>query len=304
MLARRTRLIALLASVAAGSAAAQAVRHEFTELHLGVTTRIVVHADDSTARVAARAAFRRIAALEDLMSDWRAGSEVNRLAARAGGWVEISPELDGVLRRAVEIAAASDGAFDPTVAPLVALWRETRRSGVLPGPAALDSARALVGWWRIGLDRCRPLARLDPGTRVDLGGIAKGFILQEALASLRAHGVPSALIEAGGDIVVGDPPPGRPGWTIAVGGADTTVANTAVSTSGTGEQAVTIGGVRYAHVVDPRTGLGVTAERTVTVIAPDAATADALATALVVLGPERGAGVAARFPGTVVRWTH
>ena len=295
-------MVGLLAAVMASQAAAQSVRHEFSELHLGVATRIVVYADDSTARVAARAAFGRIAALEDVMSDWRAGSEVNRLAARAGEWVEISPELHGVLRRAVEIAAASDGAFDPTVAPLVALWRETRRSGALPGLAALDSARALVGWDRVALDTCRPLARLEPGTRLDLGGIAKGFILQEALASLGAHGAPRALIEAGGDIVVGDPPPGRPGWTIALGGADTTVAGTAVSTSGTGEQAVTIGGVRYAHVVDPRTGLGVTAARTVTVTAADASVADALATALVVLGPERGAAFLARFPGVLVTW--
>jgi thiamine biosynthesis lipoprotein len=110
------------------------------------------------------------------------------------------------------------------------------------------------------------------------------------------------LVEAGGDIVVGDPPPGRPGWAIALGGADTTVANTAVSTSGTGEQAVAIGGVRYAHVVDPRTGLGVTAARTVTVMGADAGIADALATALVVLGPEGGAPLTARFPGVVVRW--
>jgi len=261
-----------------------------------------VYADDRAAPGAARAAFERIAALEDVMSDWRAESEVNRLAARAGEWVEISGELYSVLRQAIEIAAASDGAFDPTVAPLVALWRETRRGGTLPGPAALDSARALVGWRRIALDKCRPLVRLEPGTRLDLGGIAKGFILQEALTVLRARGVPSALIEAGGDIVVGDPPPGRAGWTIALGAADTTVANTAVSTSGTGEQAVMIAGERYAHVVDPRTGLGVTAARTVTVMAADASVADALATALVVLGPERGAGVAARFPSVAVRW--
>jgi len=236
------------------------------------------------------------------MSDWRPESEVNQLAARAGEWVEISAELYAVLRQAVEIAAASDGAFDPTVAPLVELWRESRSSGRLPDPAARDSARALVGWDRVALDKCRPLVRLEPGTRLDLGGIAKGFILQEALAVLRARGVPSALIEAGGDIVVGDPPPGRSGWTIALGGADSTFANTAVSTSGTGEQSVTIDGVRYAHVVDRRTGLGVTAARTVTVVAADAATADALATALVVLGPERGAGVAARFPAVAVKW--
>ena len=295
-------IVGLLAAVLASPAAAQTPRHEFTELHLGVATRIVVYAADATAPVAARAAFDRIAALEDVMSDWRAGSEVNRLATRAGQWVELSAELYAVLRQAVEIAAATDGAFDPTVAPLVTLWRESRRSGRIPDTAARDSGLVLVGWWRIALDKCRPLARLEPGTRLDLGGIAKGFILQEALALLRARGAPSALIEAGGDIVVGDPPPGRAGWTIALGGADSTFANVAVSTSGTGEQFVEIAGVRYAHVVDPRTGLGVTDARTVTVIAADAGVADALATALVVLGPEGSGPLSAHFPGVVVHW--
>jgi len=295
-------ILGLLATVMASRAAAQTARHEFTELHLGVATRIVVYADAATARDAARTAFRRITLLEDAVSDWRPESEINRLAAHAGEWVEISAELYALLRQAVEIAVATGGAFDPTVAPLVTLWRESRRAGRLPHPATVDSAQALVGWRRIALDKCRPLVRLEPGTRLDLGGIAKGFILQEGLALLRGRGTPSALIEAGGDIVVGDPPPGRAGWTIALGGADTAVANTAVSTSGTGEQFVEVDGVRYAHVVDPRTGLGVTAARTVTVVAADAATADALGTALVVLGPERAAAVSARFPGIVVMW--
>jgi thiamine biosynthesis lipoprotein len=299
-------IIGLLVAVLASQAAAQVARHEFTELHLGVATRIVVYADDSTARTAARAAFDRIAALEDVLSDWRAGSEVNRLAdplPLSGKWVPVSAALFAVLERALEVARATGGAFDPTVGPYVALWREARRTARLPTDSALASARRRVGWHLVSLDTLARAVRLGaPGMRLDLGGIAKGFILREALAVLRAHGAPSALIEAGGDIVAGDPPPGRAGWTIALGGADTTVANTAVSTSGTGEQAVEIDGVRYAHVVDPRTGLGVTAARTVTVIAPDATTADALATALVVTGREHAAAFAARFPGVRVLW--
>jgi thiamine biosynthesis lipoprotein len=303
-------LIGLLVTVLASRAAAQVPRHEFTELHLGVATRIVVYADDTTAPVAARAAFGRIAALEDVLSDWRAESEVRRLVAGprpreigGGAWRSVSAELFAVLERALEVARATQGAFDPTVGPYVALWREARRTGRLPSDTALADARRRVGWHHVALDTAARVVQLAvPGMRIDLGGIAKGYILGEALAVLRAHGLSSALIEAGGDIVVGDPPPGRTAWTIALGGADTTVATTAVSTSGTGEQFVTMAGVRYAHVVDPRTGLGVTAARTVTVMAADASVADALATALVVLGPERGAGVAARFPGVAVRW--
>jgi thiamine biosynthesis lipoprotein len=289
-------LVALAAPVAAQS------RYEFTELHFGMATRVVLYApDESAARSAARSAFDRIAALEDKMSDWRPGSEVRRLEGRAGEWTEVSAELYAVLWRAVEIAALTDGAYDPTVAPLVALWREARRTGALPSAATLDSTRALVGWRRVSLDKCRPLVRLEPGTRLDLGGIAKGYIVAEALMALRGRGISSALVEAGGDVVTGDPPPDRPGWSITAAGSDSVYANVAVSTSGTGEQFVEVGDVRYAHVVDPRTGLGITAPRTVTVIAADAATADALATALVVLGPERGDAVAARFPGVAVR---
>ena len=296
------RLRFLLPFVCATPVAGQS-RYEFTELHLGVATRVILYApDDSAARAAARSAFNRVATLEDKMSDWRPESEVNRLARRAGEWVEVSAELYAVLWQAIEIAALTDGAFDPTVAPLVALWREARRAGALPPAAALDSARALVGWHRVSLDKCRPLVRLEPGTRLDLGGIAKGYILAEALGALRAHGVTHALIEAGGDIVAGDPPPGQAGWTVTFGASDSIYANVAVSTSGTGEQIVEIDGARYAHVVDPRTGLGVTAARTVTVIADDAAMADALATAFVVLGRERAADVSARLPGLRVIW--
>jgi thiamine biosynthesis lipoprotein len=303
-------VLAVLATMMASRAAGQVPRHEFTELHLGVATRIVVYADDRAAPAAARAAFERIAALEDVLSDWRAESEVSRLAASplpreigGGAWRSVSAELFAVLERALEVARVTQGAFDPTVGPYVALWREARRTGRLPSDTALAAARRWVGWHQVALDSAARAVQLAiPGMRLDLGGIAKAYILGEALAVLRARGVPSALIEAGGDIVVGDAPPGRAGWTIALGGADTTVANTAVSTSGTSEQFVEIAGVRYAHVVDPRTGLGVTAARTVTVMAADASVADALATALVVLGPERGAGVAERFPGVAVKW--
>ncbi len=282
------------------------LRREYAELHMGVATRLVLYApDDRRARAAARAAFARVARLEDVMSDWRPDSEVRRLERRPGAWVPVSPPLYAVLARAVDVARASGGAFDPTVGPLVALWREARRRGRLPDPAALDSARALVGWRRLALDARRRRVRLAaPGMRLDLGGIAKGYILQAALAELRARGAGRALVEAGGDVVVGDPPPGRAGWRVDVAGADPAVAaraaaltRAAVSTSGPTAQFVEIGGERYSHVVDPRTGLGLRNRRAATVVAPDGATADALSTALTVVDPAAVPGVLARFPG-------
>jgi thiamine biosynthesis lipoprotein len=143
--------------------------------------------------------------------------------------------------------------------------------------------------------------------RIDLGGIAKGYILQDALAVLRRQGIPSAMIEAGGDLVVGDAPPGQAGWNVYVASGDATMlkraralTNAAVATSGGSEQFFEVKGVRYSHVIDPRTGLGVTGRHIVTVIADNAALADAAATALSVLGPGNSAHFQSLLPKALV----
>lgn len=302
-------LVALILAAACRTAQplAPVTRYEFTAVHMGMAVRLVLYASsDAAAAAAARSAFARIAALEDILSDYRPQSELRRLEQRAGEWVPVSAELFAVLDRALHVAAASDGAFDPTVAPLVALWREARRTGRPPSLVALDSARALVDWRRVELDGARPAVRLEPGTRLDVGGVAKGYILQDALRVLRAHGVRSALVEAGGDIVVGDSPPGRSGWRVEVPGADAAFAaraaalvNEALATSGDAAQFIEIDGVRHSHVIDPRTGLGVTHGQAAYVIATDAAIADALATALGVAGAVGFDELMARFPGAV-----
>lgn len=273
-----------------------------------MAVRLVLYAaSEGAGRAAARAAFDRIAVLEAVMSDYRPDSELRRLESRPESWVPVSPELFAVLTRAVDIARASEGAFDPTLGPVVALWRQARQSKRLPDRFHLEQARARAGWHLVLFDAERRAIRLARrGMRFDLGGIAKGYILQEALATLRAHGSPRAMVEAGGDIVVGDPPPERRGWRIEVPGAGaeftalaSALTNAAISTSGATTQFVEIDGRRYSHVVDPRTGLGLTNGFIAHVIAADAATADALATALTVLGPEGGRGVLVRYPEVV-----
>ena len=143
--------------------------------------------------------------------------------------------------------------------------------------------------------------------RLDLGGIAKGYVLQQAMTVLVESRCPRALIEAGGDIVVGDAPPNQPGWRVDVPHADTAFAKhtaaltrAALSTSGATAQYVEIDGLRYSHIVDPRTGLGATHDRVTSVIAADGATADALATAINVLGPEAGKRLLAKVSGVIV----
>jgi FAD:protein FMN transferase len=295
-----TCALTLAALTAIATATNAQERLEFRELHMGMEVRIVLYdSDGARARAAARAAFERIAELEDVMSDYRSESELRRLERRPREWVPVSAPLFSVLSRAADVAAATNGAFDPTVGPLVALWRDGRRAKRLPEAAALDSARALVGWRQLSLDTATRRVRLaNPRMRLDLGGIAKGYILERAVAELRLRGVRRSMVVAGGDIAAGDAPPGTRGWTIATpqDSSVRTLHNACASTSGPEFQYVEIGGVRYSHVVDPRTGLGLINALSASVVAEDCALADALATALTVLGPPGEKLVRDRYP--------
>jgi len=307
--ARAYRLLLGVSTLVLATGADAQVRREFTAVHMGVPVRMVLHSSsDLVASKAARAAFARIAELDDKMSDYRPQSEVRMLSQRPGDWQTVSPDLFAVLARAEEVSRNSGGVFDVTLGPLVQLWRETRQTRRLPDPDVLSRARSRSGAPMFEVDIEHSAVRLwVPNMRLDLGGIAKGYILQEALKTLRTHGIRSALVEAGGDVVVGDPPPGQAGWSVFVAGGDTAtlrrakaLSNVAVATSGGSEQFVEIGGVRYSHIIDPRTGLGATGRHIVTVIAEDAALADAAATALSVLGPERAAGFRKKYPQVLV----
>ena len=193
-------------------------RFEYSQVHMGVRARIVVHAEaESKAQAAAKAAFDRIAALDAIMSDYRSDSELMRLCDRAGDGqaVSVSDDLFAILRLALIVHEASDGAFDVTVGPATRLWRHTRQAGALPGADERARARALIGSDKIVLDEsARTVRLLAPGMRLDLGGIAKGYACEAASEVLDAHDCPIHLIALAGDIVVGDAPPGRDGWVI------------------------------------------------------------------------------------------
>lgn len=264
-------------------------RYEFNQIRMGVDTPIVVYAAREEQAVrACRAAYSRITALEERMSDYRADSELNLLCQRAvGRWVKVSPELFYVLWRAQKLAQQTDGAFDVTVGPLVRLWREARRTGKLPDTAILSDAKARSGYRLMELSLRRRAVRLKTERmQLDLGGIAKGYACDCALRELRKHGITRALIQMGGEIVAGDAPPNAPGWKIDLQTPPETLSlkNGALSTSGSTEQYVEIDGVRYAHIIDPRTGLGLTKLILARVRAPDGITADSVATAAAVLG--------------------
>lgn len=266
---------------------------------MGTSFRLVLYAPDrDSASRASRAAFNRIARLDAIMSDYSETSELASLCRRAGaGPVRVSEDLFRVLTVAQEMAWRSDGAFDVTVGPVSRLWRRVRRTGQLPGPGRLELALALVDYRSLELDAENSTARLaKAGMLLDLGGIAKGFAADEAMAVIKSHGITTALVAAGGDIAASGKPPGTSGWNIGVataGSSDKTrrmlvMGEGAVSTSGDAEQHIEIGGTRYSHIVDPRSALPLTGRRSVTVAAPSCMLSDSLATAVSVLGPKKG----------------
>ncbi|MEZ0327770.1 MAG: FAD:protein FMN transferase [Fimbriimonas sp.] len=297
----------LIAGFAQGlSAAAQEqgglTRFTFTEYHMGIDARLVVYApNEQTARSACESAFKRIAELDAIMSDYRQDSELMRLCGSAGkGAIPVSPDLFRVLDKAQTIAKQTDGGFDVTVGPLIQLWRKARKEQKLPNAADIEKAKKVVGFKKLHMNPKTSTATLDvPRMRLDLGGIAKGYASDEALKVLRSQGIQSALIEMGGDIVLGAAPPRREGWNISVpnAGQNMFLKDCAISSSGDTEQYVEIGKTRYSHVVDPRTGYGLTQRKQATVIAPDGFTSDPLSTALTLVAQKRREALLRHFPG-------
>jgi thiamine biosynthesis lipoprotein len=279
---------------------------------MGVPFRIVLYATNAAAaRAASDAAYQRIAQLNDIMSDYEMDSELSKLSHSSGQGrdVPLSEDLWVVLQRAQQVSERSDGAFDVTVGPCVLLWRKARREHKLPNPARLAEARKSVGYRFVHLNPQKHSAELlAPDMHLDLGGIAKGYAMDAALKVLSTMGIKSALVSGGGDMAVSDPPPGKTGWRIELPPLDTTnapppryvyIAHAGLSTSGDLFQRLEIDGKRYSHIVDPRTGIGLTDHSLVTVIAPDALTSDSLTKVVSVLGPGPGLKFIEETPGVV-----
>ena len=297
----RLTLLLLTVSFAAADGPDTLKRFQTTRIRMGSRFRITLYAEtEARAAVAVQAALRRVDELNAILSDYEPTSDLNLLCKVSGSGkpVRVSRELMQVLVHAAKVSRQTDGAFDITVGPLVRLWRTARKTRELPTARSIAAAQSRTGFNLVMLDEATSSVQLmQDGMQLDLGGIAKGYVADEALAAMRSKGVSRALIDAGGDIVVGDPPPDSAGWRIAVSplrdekDADVPLlelANASVATSGDRFQFVEINGVRYSHIVDPKTGLGLTTPSSVTVIAPSGLEADSLASAAGVLGPDSG----------------
>lgn len=280
-----------------------------------------VAADSATAREALAAARAEVFRVDSLMSTYKPGSEVSRVnaAAGTGEWTELSPGTLEVLDAALAWNAATGRAFDPTVGPLVDAWGFHRREGRVPPESTIDSLLAITGCRRVEVERARApylgrgRARLPvKGMALDFGAIAKGYALDRALAAMRAAGAAGGMADLGGHVSVwGTPPDGGVGWPIGIRDprdpeallGTVTVESGSVATSGDYERFFVHDGVRYSHVLDPRTGWPARGTAQTTVIAPNGTDADALSTALFVLGPEKGREILARHaPEATAVW--
>jgi thiamine biosynthesis lipoprotein len=282
----------------------------YEKAEMGLPFRISMYAkDEAAAKAAAEAAFERIAVLNSILSDYDSDSELSRLSRTSGQGkaVPVSTDLWNVLERAQEFAARSEGAFDITVGPLVNLWRRARHKQELPSPQLIAEMKTRVGYKNLHLDpEHHTVELLVPEMRLDLGAIAKNYAVDEAQKLLKQRGITRALVGGSGDMTATDAPPDQPGWRIEVAPLDVPGApppqiiylkNRSIATSGDIFQRVEIGGKRYSHIVDPRTGIGLTDHSLVTVVAPDCMTANGLTTSISVLGPERGLKLVKETPG-------
>lgn len=304
----RVLLIAVLLLSAGLSRPPALERFEAVEPHMGTLVRITVYApDEAAARLAFRAGFDRIAALDATLSDYLPESELSRITREAVGRpVRVSDDLWTVLAASRDLATATDGAFDVTQGPVIRLWREARRAGRLPDPEALEAAASRSGDRHMTLDAAQRTVVFDrAGMALDVGGIGKGYAASEALAAIAAHGIRQALVAVSGDLAFSDAPPGQAGWRIRVHRepAETSpvppvllLTHAAVSTSGNLEQHLDVDGRRYSHVIDPSSRQGLTDDITVTVIAPRGIDADGLDTAMGLVGRARGLALVERHP--------
>ncbi|MCF0070582.1 FAD:protein FMN transferase [Dyadobacter sp. CY261] len=288
---------------------AQEMRYTFEKGLMGSPFKLVVYAqNDSIAKVAADHAFGRVEELNEIMSDYRDGSEINRLSATSGSdtWVKVSKDLFDILAISQDISAKTGGVFDATLGPVVQLWRRATRKNIFPSEEEIREALSRTGYKKLKMDtKTQSIMLTQKGMRLDIGGLGKGYAAEEAIKEVKKLGITSAMMDAGGKIVLTNPPPGTMGWNINVSnGSDSLramqLSNVALATSGPTYRYMEYKGVRYSHIVDPKTGVGLLFHVRTTVISPDGTVADALATAFSVAGIKKSRKYLRRFKGSKV----
>lgn len=290
-------LYILFFSITSEQILAQTQRYSYEKGMMGSPFVLTFYAkNDTVAKQAADSTFKRIQQLNDSLSDYRDGSEINKLSATSGSgkWVSAGKDLFNILTIAQDFSEKMDGSFDVTLGPIVQVWRRAVRKGYLPEKNEIKEAMERTGFRKLRLDpKTQRVMLTQKGMRLDIGGLGKGFAADEAIKVMEYFGITSALIDAGGKLGITNPPPGSKGWKIKVSsGRDSLgtveLANVGVATSGPTYRYLEFEGKKYSHIVDPRTGVGLQYHVRTTVISPNATDADVLATAFSVTGIKRG----------------
>jgi thiamine biosynthesis lipoprotein len=254
-------------------------------------------------------AFDEVDRIDRLMSHYKANSPLSRLNREAARHpVTVEPELFDLIADAMRYNRESGGAFDITVGPLMKAWGFFGGEGRMPSDGDLAAARRHVGAAHVVLNPAgKTIAFDEPGVELDLGGIAKGYAVDRVVGLLKERRIPAALVSAGGSTIYGlGAPPGRHGWNVSIQdpvdsrkvALTVTLEDRAVSVAGSSEKSFESGGVRYSHIMDPRTGRPVQGVLSVAVLASNGTVGDALDDAFFVMGPERSQAYLSQLPGT------
>ncbi len=294
---------------------AQENRYTYSMQKMGSPFNLVIYADTKQiADSAAQESFKLVDSINLICSDYDSSSELFKLRyAAVGKPIKVSSMLMELLCTSSQAYKDADGSFDITVGPLSRLWRSARKSKIFPTATAINEALKRIGFNKVQLDSgAQTITFLHPNMQLDMGAIAKGYAADKVLALLQSLGITTALVDAGGDMVAFGIPPQKKGWTIGINvpgqqekllERKLVLSNKAVATSGDAFQYLLHEGKKYGHIIDPRTGYGVTFQRNVTVVAPTATTADWLATACSILTLEQVKILAKKYKSEVLLTT-
>ncbi|OGQ56627.1 MAG: hypothetical protein A3J24_00610 [Deltaproteobacteria bacterium RIFCSPLOWO2_02_FULL_53_8] len=278
----------------------------FKKMQMGTIVELTLWENGQNLDIAAEAGFAEIARLEPVFSSYISGSDASQISANSGRPVPVKPETIIVIKKAVEAARLSNGAFDPTIGGLMRVWGPSGEKGVVPSEDKINRLLPLIDWKKIKIDEERQEAGLSAkDMSINLGGVAKGYIAWRASEAVKAKGVRRCIIKAGGDMYVFQTETNKPAPFI-IGIQDPRnnrllgevyVESGAISTSGDYERFFEKDGVRYHHILDPKTGFPARRSRSVTIISKDPTLGDALSTAVFVMGPEDGMALIERLEG-------
>lgn len=280
-------------------------RYVFEHRSMGTLFRVICYSDnEELVQDTKEKAFRRIDELNQIMSDYLPDSELMNLSRQSGSgrYVKVSDELYEIIRLGIAWSKQTKGIFDITIGPLTQLWRRAGRQDKLPTRKQIKYARKHTGYKKIHIDSEERAVKLKvEGMQLDLGGIAKGYTVDEVFRIFAEAGMDQVLVDGGGDIRTGNPPPGKTGWRIVLENLEADphvmfLSNTSIATSGDMYRYVIIDSIRYGHIIDPRSGYGITVPRTSTVLAPTCLEADVLASVLCVWGPDKGIDFISSMP--------